>query len=76
MLDGQTKRTHCRLRSLQGKIGHFENGKAAAPSRWREAIVRLFNVDKDFSLLKNEKAGRFTGSFTVAPSLGLEPRTP
>jgi site-specific DNA recombinase len=58
---------------FDGKIG-IENKKVRT-ANWKEAIVHLFNVDKDFDLVKNKKAGKNTGSFTLAPPLGLEPRT-
>ncbi len=59
---------------FNGKIG-IENKKVRT-ANWKEVIVRLFNVDRHFDLIKNKKAGNNTGLFTLAPSPGLEPGTP
>ncbi len=70
--DGQTKQRIVGS-ILNGKI-EIEN-KEVRTTPWKQVILRLFNLDKDFERFKKEKAIISDGLSTLAPPSGLEPET-
>ena len=72
-VDGMTKQKI--LGSMfTGKLEVEKKEVRTAP--WKETIVGLFNIDKEFESLENKKTGNNTGFSNNAPSPGLEPGTP
>jgi site-specific DNA recombinase len=72
LADGKTKQRIVGS-ILDGKI-EIEN-KEVRTTPWKQVILHLFNLDKDFGTNRKEKAGKITGSFSSAPEAGLEPAT-
>jgi site-specific DNA recombinase len=71
-VDGKTKKKI--LSCIFSKKLYFENGKAAAPS-FTPPIEILINAGKVLEKNKKEKETISDLLFTLAPPLGLEPRT-
>jgi DNA invertase Pin-like site-specific DNA recombinase len=64
LADGKTKQRIVGS-ILDGKI-EIEN-KEVRTTPWKQVILHLINLDKDFETNRKEKAGKITGSFTLAP---------
>ncbi|WP_396170504.1 recombinase family protein [Flavobacterium sp.] len=71
-VDGRTKKQI--LSCIFSEKVHFENGKAATP-KYTIPIEVLINAGKVLEKNKKEKEVVSDLLFTLAPSLGLEPRT-